>query len=258
LHVALAAPGEASGVGVERHRTGATTFKFGESTETSRTPPGDPTEGVPDAVRALAGDVAELLKGVSVTVLGDNTELNASIARVLAPLLEYTPLVTREVVEQFTQQPLEETVEEEGWGALGAVEAVVMEQLSVNVRTVIATLGGGGGAAARGDCWRHLFSHMCVWVEEVPEAGTTEVVEDKPQNEAYAQAEVQVKVLEGRDQAELALDTQEQILGALKVLLQREDDSPGLDLAGKKLLYIKLGVRGDWPDIRPPEWQPEA
>uniref|UniRef100_A0A061RRM8 Uncharacterized protein n=2 Tax=Tetraselmis sp. GSL018 TaxID=582737 RepID=A0A061RRM8_9CHLO len=44
----------------------------------------------------------------------------------------------------------------------------------------------------------------------------------------------------------------------MKALLVAEDDSPGMDLAGKKLLYLKLGARGDWPNIMPPEWKPDA
>ena len=144
---------------------------------------------------------------------------------------------------------MEKTLQEEGWNTVGAVEAVVMEQVSTNVRTVVSTLGGGGGAAARGDCWRHFFGHVCVWVEEVPAAGATEVVEDKPQNDAYAQSEIQVKVIAGQDPAVAAIGALPEIVVGLKALLQAWDDSPGLDLAGKKLLYIKLGVRGELAPI---------
>lgn len=27
---------------------------------------------------------------------------------------------------------------------------------------------------------------------------------------------------------------------------------------GKKSLYIRLGCRGDWPDIKPPGWDPST
>lgn len=29
-------------------------------------------------------------------------------------------------------------------------------------------------------------------------------------------------------------------------------------VAGKKSLYVRLGCRGDWPDIKPPGWDPSA
>jgi len=28
--------------------------------------------------------------------------------------------------------------------------------------------------------------------------------------------------------------------------------------AGKKSLYIRLGCRGDWPNIKPPGWDPSS
>jgi len=40
----------------------------------------------------------------------------------------------------------------------------------------------------------------------------------------------------------------------LPALLGLVDNEPGLPKG--KLLYIKLGCRGDWPEIMHPEWQP--
>lgn len=42
-----------------------------------------------------------------------------------------------------------------------------------------------------------------------------------------------------------------QAVPALMGLLEKDDQLPK-----GKLLYVKLGCRGDWPDIQPPEWQP--
>ena len=42
-----------------------------------------------------------------------------------------------------------------------------------------------------------------------------------------------------------------QAVPALMNLLEKDDQ-----MAKGKLLYVKLGCRGDWPDIQPPEWQP--
>jgi len=30
------------------------------------------------------------------------------------------------------------------------------------------------------------------------------------------------------------------------------------DIEGKKSLYIRLGCRGDWPNIKPPGWDPSS
>lgn len=60
----------------------------------------------------------------------------------------------------------EQIVEEEGLAALGGAEAVVLESLSTQLRSCIATCGGGRGAAARGDCWRHLFGFITLWLGE--------------------------------------------------------------------------------------------
>eukprot|EP00873_Tetraselmis_striata_P022044 jgi/Tetstr1/442308/TSEL_030449.t1 len=247
----LAAAGDGAPPGDEDckvivEKSGATVFSFV-----------DPTEALAEEVKALAAEVTPLLKGVSVTVVGDNGDINVKLAELLAPLFEYVPLSTRAIFEQLTSSSVESVLAEEGWPAVAGVEAVVAENLADSVRTAVATLGGGQGAAARGDVWRFLFGHVCVWVEEVAAPGEAEVVEERPQNDAYAQAEVQVKVVAGREPGEVAAEALPQVLSAMKALLQREDDAPGLDLAGKKLLYIKLGIRGDWPDIMPPEWQPD-
>ena len=58
----------------------------------------------------------------------------------------------------------EEIIETEGLAALGGAEVVVLSSLSTQIRSCIATCGGGGGAAARGDCWRYLFGFITIWL----------------------------------------------------------------------------------------------
>lgn len=60
----------------------------------------------------------------------------------------------------------QEIVEQEGLAELGGTEAVVLGSLSTQIRSCIATCGGGGGAAARGDCWRYLFGFVTIWLGE--------------------------------------------------------------------------------------------
>lgn len=60
----------------------------------------------------------------------------------------------------------EQITDEEGLAELGGTEAVVLGSLSTQIRSCIATCGGGGGAAARGDCWRYLFGFITIWLGE--------------------------------------------------------------------------------------------
>lgn len=66
-----------------------------------------------------------------------------------APVMVYSP---------------EDIIEAEGLAALGGAEVVVLGSLSTQIRSCIATCGSGGGAAARGDCWRYLFGFITIWL----------------------------------------------------------------------------------------------
>ena len=46
------------------------------------------------------------------------------------------------------------------------------------------------------------------------------------------------------------------MMEAVETLLRSEAKQP-TDLPFRKALYIKLGCRGDWPTIMPPDWNPD-
>jgi len=73
---------------------------------------------------------------------------------------------SRAVVQNALSCSPQEIVEKEGLAELGGTEAVVLGSLSTQIRSCIATCGGGGGAAARGDCWLYLFGFVTVWLGE--------------------------------------------------------------------------------------------
>lgn len=73
---------------------------------------------------------------------------------------------SRTIVQNALSCSPQEIVEKEGLAELGGTEAVVLGSLSTQIRSCIATCGGGGGAAARGDCWRYLFGFVTVWLGE--------------------------------------------------------------------------------------------
>ncbi|KAG4992226.1 hypothetical protein JHK87_025683 [Glycine soja] len=68
---------------------------------------------------------------------------------------------------------------------------------------------------------------------------------------SYTNADVVVK-LPGWDPA-YAKNVAQACLSALKQLIKSDKKLPG-----KKSLYIRLGCREDWPNIKPPGWDPSS
>lgn len=52
---------------------------------------------------------------------------------------------------------------------------------------------------------------------------------------------------------EVAQATVQEALSAIAALLDKDEE-----LCKKKGLYVRLGCRGDWPNLKPPEWAPDA
>ena len=194
---------------------------------------------------------ADLLKGTNVFVVGDSHAANVSLSTLLAARLGYTPLHTSTLLENLTGQSWSELeAEERAAGPSGAglalAEAQVLEALCTTGRVCVSTAGGGWGAAARGDCWRHLWGGVTVWLDAEPGASESE----RPQRGAYALAEVQISA-DGLVTlpVEQLVDT---ALSSIEALLGKDDK-----LVGKKSLYVRLGARGDWPNLAPPGELPQ-
>ncbi|XP_021752825.1 probable inactive shikimate kinase like 2, chloroplastic isoform X2 [Chenopodium quinoa] len=205
---------------------------------------------------SLSTGVFQLLKGTSIYIVGDSTEINQKVAEELAVGLRYTPLDTKGLLETFGKQSIESWVNTDGSDAVAEAEAAVLESLSSHVRAVVATLGGKHGAAGRADKWRHLYAGLTVWLSQ--SAATDEYSakeEAKKQvyegSESYSKADVVVK-FDSWD-ACYAKAVAQASLSALKQLILSDKKLPG-----KKSLYIRLGCRGDWPNIKPPGWDPSS
>ena len=199
------------------------------------------------------GALAAALTGTGLAFVGDDGALNRSVADLAAAALNYVPLHTEDIVLQAASaseagpsgaspggaEALLETMGEED---LGAAEALVLESLSTTVRCSLSTCGGGRAATARPFCWRHLHGHFCVWLDGSP--GEPPASEE-PQREVYALADLQVRidpaVLGQPGAAEQVLST---VVPAVQATLLQQ---PGL--VNKKQLYVKLGCKGDWPDL---------
>ncbi|KAG6577731.1 putative inactive shikimate kinase like 2, chloroplastic, partial [Cucurbita argyrosperma subsp. sororia] len=197
-----------------------------------------------------------LLKGTSIYLIGDSTDINQKVAHELAVGLGYTPLSTKELLETFSKQNIDSWMLAEGSEAVAQAENAVLESLSSHVRTVVATLGGRPGAARRTDTWRHLYAGFTIWLsqtEATDESAAKEEARRHMQDSkvAYSNAEVVVK-LQGWDDAHSKAVAQA-ALSALKQLVLSDKNLPD-----KKSLYIRLGCRGDWPNIKPPGWDPAS
>ena len=94
----------------------------------------------------------------------------------------------------------------------------------------------GMGASARGACWRHMYGGITVWLDATGA--------DTPQRGAYALAEVHIAA---EAAAAAAADGGAVVLGAIERLIDADSQ-----LVGKKSLYIRLGARGDWPNLAEP------
>ncbi|KAK4389696.1 putative inactive shikimate kinase like 2, chloroplastic [Sesamum angolense] len=219
----------------------------------------DPELKWPDIMESwesLTTGVMQLLKGTSVFLVGESTEINHKIARELAVGLGYTPLSTKELLEACTKQTIDSWITEEGSDAVAEAEGAILETLSSQARAVVATLGGEQGAARRPNKWQHLFAGFTVWLSQSEAADEESAKEEAKKNirdglQGYTNAEVVVK-LQGWD-ATYSKTVAQASLSALKRLVLSDKD-----LTGRKSLYIRLGCRGDWPDIKPPGWDPST
>ncbi|KAJ7943870.1 Shikimate kinase [Quillaja saponaria] len=211
---------------------------------------------IAESWESLTAGSMQLLKGTSIYVVGDSTEINQKVARELAIGLGYTPLSTIELLETISKKTIDSWLLAEGYDAVAEAESAVLESLSSHVRAVVATLGGKQGAAGRADKWRHLYAGFTVWLSQTEALDEVSAKEEahrhiKDGRRAYTTADVVVK-LQGWD-ADHAKSVAQASLSALKQLIRSDKELPG-----KKSLYIRLGCRGDWPNIKPPGWDPSA
>ncbi|KAM0024353.1 putative CS domain, HSP20-like chaperone, shikimate kinase/gluconokinase [Helianthus debilis subsp. tardiflorus] len=220
----------------------------------------DPDVKWPDIMEtweSLTVGVAQLLKGTSVYLVGESSEINFRVSRELAVGLGYTPLDTKELLETFTKQTVDSLVTAEGSNAVAETESAILESLSSHIRSVVATIGGRHGAAARGDSWRHLYSGFTVWLSQSDAKDEAAAKEEARMNiasgvQGFTNADVVVK-LGGDWDNDYSKAVAQAALSALKQLILSDKKLPG-----KKGLYIRLGCRGDWPNIKPPGWDPSS
>lgn len=191
--------------------------------------------------------VSTKLNGCSIMLVGDDESGAKEVADMLARGLGYTPLHTMDVLQKVKGQTLDGMEREEGPSSVILGEAEVLESLSTFVRCVVTTWGSGYGAAARGDCWRYLYAGVTVWLD-TELAARADRGDDMPHRRAYELAEVWVTA-QGTGTAEEGVGhVAERVLRGVERFV---DDDP--EVCNKKSLYVRLGCRGDWPNIQLPD-----
>ena len=74
---------------------------------------------------------------------------------------------TEQLHSRLTGQSLTDIESTDGPAGVALAEAMVLEELSSVARCCVSTIGSAKGAAARGDCWRHLFGGVTIWLGEL-------------------------------------------------------------------------------------------
>ncbi|KAK6934952.1 Shikimate kinase/gluconokinase [Dillenia turbinata] len=193
----------------------------------------DPDIKWPDILESwesLTLGAAQFLKGTSIYLVGDSSEINQKVSQQLAVGLGYTPLNTKELLETYGKQTIDSWVKNEGSDSVADAESAIIESLSSHVRAVVATLGGPHGAAGSADRWRHLYAGFTVWLSRSEATDEDSAKEEalrqiKVGGQGYSNADVVVK-LAGWD-ADQAKAVAQASLSALKQLILSDRKLPG-------------------------------
>ncbi|KAJ9526790.1 hypothetical protein QJQ45_017462, partial [Haematococcus lacustris] len=138
--------------------------------------------------------------------------------------------------------------------AAAAQELAVLQGLRSQKRVITSTLAQG--AASDPGTYRDLWGSFIVWVDE--EDSRLPKPETPARGVVAQHAEVALTFHKSRgfgsrqastaDKARTMLDT------LMKQLVQYLNANP--EIVQNKLKYVAYGCRGDWPDVKPPEWSP--
>ncbi|GJP85479.1 hypothetical protein CLOP_g15575 [Closterium sp. NIES-67] len=231
------------------------------SSPTLQQPPPAPSEPVfqawPTLLQgwaALTEAVANQLKSCSVLLVGGSSCLNAAVAAELATGLGYAPMVTQQLVEQLASATIDEVAREEGPESVAQAETALLDHLSSTLRVVVATMGQPYGASLQADSWRFIHGGIALWLDVKGDA------DSPPDPHFTSRADVAIRLhlpsdwtTEDGVSADVARAAAEGALTAVKAALDADPQLPG-----KKSLYVRMGCRGDWPDLMPPSWDPSA
>ncbi|KAL4557371.1 hypothetical protein LXL04_035547 [Taraxacum kok-saghyz] len=186
----------------------------------------DPDVKWPDITEtweSLTVGVTQLLKGTSIYLVGESSEINHKISRELVV-------------------------------GLGRIKCCSRSR-KCHIRKPKQSYSFGccndRRAATSGDQWRHLYAGFTVWLSQSDAKDEEAAKEEARMNVegggggGFGNADVVVKI--GGWDSDYSKAVAQATLSALKQLILSNKKLPG-----KKGLYIRLGCRGDWPNIQPP------
>ncbi|KAF6260351.1 hypothetical protein COO60DRAFT_1700353 [Scenedesmus sp. NREL 46B-D3] len=192
----------------------------------------------------------------SITIIGDDTDLNWAVCQALAKKIGWFPVSTAKILTGMHKAgSVQEVIGKQGREALAQAEAGVLKGMKDQFRVCVATVGDG--AAADPNLYDYMYGSIIIWMDEVDKR------RPKPPSAARA-------VYHGRSEVRAALSVASggfsdksmtleekatkatgQLIKALNQLLKEHEYLPA-----KKRLYVEYGCRGDWPELKPKEWNP--
>ncbi len=104
----------------------------------------------------------DLLKGVSVFLIGMMGTGKTTVGQLLAQRLGYHFFDTDGLIVKVTQKSIRDLFATEGEAAFREVESQILAELSAYKKSVIAT---GGGAVLKSENWGYLHHGLIIWLD---------------------------------------------------------------------------------------------
>ncbi|MGK7931597.1 MAG: shikimate kinase [Microcystaceae cyanobacterium] len=104
----------------------------------------------------------ELLKGVSIFLIGMMGSGKTTVGKIVADRLDYHFFDTDELIVKVTKKTINEIFEEEGEERFRGIESQILAELSAYKTSVIAT---GGGIVLKPVNWSFLHHGLIVWLD---------------------------------------------------------------------------------------------
>lgn len=217
-----------------------------------------PTEPANEEPKKLSPNarLSENLNSTSITIVGDDTELIWAVCQALSKKIGWFPVATSKVLLGLHKAgSIQEYIDKHGHEALVQAEADVLKGMKGQFRCCVATIGNG--AAAERDIYPNLYGTIIIWLDEQdkrnpkPQSPARQLYHDVSEVRAVLQ-----KSGGGFGSNELSFDEKvtkatSQLIKAMNQLLKEHDYLPA-----KKRLYVEMGCRGDWPQLKPEDWNP--
>jgi len=201
------------------------------------------------------------LGSVGFVVAGDNTELNWLIAQQLAKRISYFSVSTLRILSGLHKLDLKTTSREALVEKLGSEQKLIEEEAKIlhglrnEKRVVIATIADG--ATGQHSTYRDLWGAFIIHLDMVD--GTAAPKPPSPARQVLqSNAEVKVEMKKGKGFSDTGITTEQQAKAAVDQfminMVNFMNSNP--NIVNKKREYVHYGCRGDWPEIKPPEWSP--